>query len=219
MVLLIDNYDSFTYMLRDYILQAGEECLVVRNDEMTLNDIHQLSFDSIVISPGPKAPADAGITIDVIRTYWQQKPILGICLGHQAIGEFFGARLVRARVPMHGKTSTISHEDHPIFIGIPQSTKVMRYHSLILESESFGRTQNIAIMPQEGNEGIGKTQNIASLRVIAQTVDGEVMGIAHRQYPVVGLQFHPESVLTEHGLNMIRNWFQYLRSPLPLHSH
>lgn len=193
MVLLIDNYDSFTYMLRDYVLQAGEECMVVRNDEMTIDQIAALAFDSIVISPGPKAPVDAGITIDIIHTFYQTKPILGICLGHQAIGEFFGARLVRARVPMHGKTTKITHADHPIFNDIPQQTEVMRYHSLILDSDSFG-----------------KTQKIASLRVIAQTADGEVMGIAHTQYPIAGLQFHPESVLTTHGVGMVRNWFQYL---------
>lgn len=246
MVLLIDNYDSFTYMLRDYILQAGEECMVVRNDEMTMDQVAALSFDSIVISPGPKAPIDAGVTMEVIRTFYQSKPILGICLGHQALGEFFGARLVRARIPMHGKTTKITHTDHPIFHNITQQTEVMRYHSLILESESLremqniattpregkegigktqdiattpqegkegiGKTQYIETMPQEGNEGIGKTQNIASLRVIAQTGDGEVMGIAHRVYSIAGLQFHPESVLTAHGLDMIRNWFRYLRS-------
>lgn len=188
MVLLIDNYDSFTYMLRDYIRQAGEECIVVRNDEKTIADIAALSFDSIVISPGPKAPVDAGITIDMIRAYWQQKPILGICLGHQAIGEFFGARLVRAQVPMHGKTTTITHTEHPVFKDIPQGTEVMRYHSLILED-----------IAQSG------------LDVIAQTDDGEVMGVAHPTLPVAGLQFHPESVLTEYGVEMVRHWFEYLR--------
>ncbi|MBS1596266.1 MAG: aminodeoxychorismate/anthranilate synthase component II [Bacteroidetes bacterium] len=187
MVLLIDNYDSFTYMLRDYIRQAGEECIVVRNDEKTIADIAVLSFDSIVISPGPKAPVDAGITMDMIRAYWQQKPILGICLGHQAIGEFFGARLVRAQVPMHGKTTTITHTEHPIFKDIPQGTEVMRYHSLILEDIAR-----------------------SGLDVIAQTDDGEVMGVVHPTLPVAGLQFHPESVLTEYGLNMIENWFQHI---------
>ncbi len=194
MVLLIDNYDSFTYMLRDYILQADEECMVVRNDELTMDQIAALSFDSIVISPGPKAPVDAGITMEVIRAYWQEKPILGVCLGHQAIGEFFGMPLVQARVPMHGKTTTITHTDHPIFQNVPQQTKVMRYHSLILD-QADEKNQDIISVP----------------KVIAQTADGEVMGIAHRQYPVAGLQFHPESVLTEHGLEMVRNWFEYLR--------
>ena len=219
MVLLIDNYDSFTYMLRDYVLQAGEACMVVRNDEMTIDQIAALAFDSIVISPGPKAPSDAGVTMEVIRTFYPSKPILGICLGHQAIGEFFGARLVRARVPMHGKTTKITHAHHPIFNDIPQGTDVMRYHSLILDSGSFGKTPNIATTPQEENDGYGKTQNIASLRVIAQTGDGEVMGIAHQQYPIAGLQFHPESVLTAHGVEMVRNWFQYLGGFLPHKAH
>ncbi|MBS1625356.1 MAG: aminodeoxychorismate/anthranilate synthase component II [Bacteroidetes bacterium] len=201
MVLLLDNYDSFTYMLRDYIRQAGEECIVVRNDEMSIEEIAALSFDSIVISPGPKAPADAGVTLGVIRTFYQTTPILGICLGHQAIGEFFGARLVRASVPMHGKTTTITHTDHPIFHNIPQDTDVMRYHSLILDHD------------------LAETQGIASLRVIAQTGDGEIMGIAHRELPIAGLQFHPESVLTAYGVEMVRNWFEYLRVDLPHIAH
>lgn len=199
MVLLLDNYDSFTYMLRDYIRQAGEECVVVRNDEMSVEEIAALSFDSIVISPGPKSPADAGITMEVISAFYQTKPILGICLGHQAIGEFFGARLVQARVPMHGKTTTITHTGHPIFKDIPQDTDVMRYHSLILDYDLSDKSQSIATLPE----------------VIAQTADGEVMGIAHRELPIAGLQFHPESVLTEYGVEMVRNWFAYLRGSLP----
>lgn len=192
MVLLLDNYDSFTYMLRDYIRQAGEECVVVRNDEMSIEEIAALSFDSIVISPGPKAPADARVTMEVIRAFYHTKPILGVCLGHQAIGEFFGMQLVKARVPMHGKTTPITHTGHPIFNDIPQDTDVMRYHSLILD------------------HGLAETQGSASLRVIAQTGEGEIMGIGHRELPIAGLQFHPESVLTAYGVEMVRNWFTYL---------
>lgn len=186
MVLLIDNYDSFTYLLRDYIMQAGQECIVVRNDEKNISEISAMEFDSIVISPGPKSPVDAGITFEVIKQFWQTKPILGICLGHQAIGEFFGASLVSANRPMHGKTSKMSHQHHDLFDGIPPEIEVMRYHSLILEN-----------VP-------------ATLNVIAQTEAGEIMAIVHSEKKIVGLQFHPESVLTAHGLQMIKNWYRYI---------
>ena len=189
MVLLIDNYDSFTYMLRDYIMQAGEQCIVVRNDEKTIEDIASLDFNSIVISPGPKSPADAGITPSVIAQFWQHKPILGICLGHQAIGEFFGAALVTAPLPMHGKTSIVRHNGHWIFEEIPERFDAMRYHSLILEN----------IPPR-------------SIEVIARTESGEIMGISHLEKQIVGLQFHPESVLTTYGLTMIKNWCRHIQS-------
>ncbi len=187
MVLLIDNYDSFTYMLRDYVLQCGQECRVIRNDEMTVDEIAELSFDSIIVSPGPKSPADVGITMEVIRKYKDTAPILGICLGHQAIGQVYGANLVQAAKPMHGKTSRIKHTRHPIFNNIPEEIEVMRYHSLILE--------NIAATP---------------LKVIAETEAGEVMAISHPDKMIVGLQFHPESILSLYGLDMIRNWFEYI---------
>ena len=132
MVLLLDNYDSFTYNLRDYILQLGQECRVVRNDEMNVDELADLNFSSAVISPGPKTPASAGITMQFMERFYQSKPILGICLGHQAIGQFFGAGLVRAIQPMHGKTSVISHTNHFLFDGLPAQFEVMRYHSLIL---------------------------------------------------------------------------------------
>jgi anthranilate synthase component 2 len=188
LVLLIDNYDSFTYMLRDYVLQCGEDCIVVRNDERTIAEIREMTFDSIIISPGPKAPADAGITLDVIRIFQNEKPILGICLGHQAIGQIYGAALVAAARPMHGKTSTIRHAEHPIFKNIPEQIDVMRYHSLILE-----RVEN------------------SSLKVIAETLDGEVMAIADPDRKIAGLQFHPESILSPYGLQIIRNWFEFIR--------
>ncbi|MCW3124783.1 MAG: anthranilate synthase, component [Bacteroidetes bacterium] len=187
MVLLIDNYDSFTYMLRDYIMQAGQECIVVRNDEKTMEEINSLDFDSIVISPGPRTPSEAGITMDVIRQYWEDKPILGICLGHQAIGEFFGSSLVSALKPMHGKTSIMKHTDHKIFEGIAAETEIMRYHSLALEY----------VLEDH-------------LKVIADTAEGEIMGIAHTEKKIIGLQFHPESVLTPYGLQMIKNWYNYI---------
>ncbi len=187
MVLLIDNYDSFTYMLRDYVLQCGQECRVVRNDEMTIAEIGSLDFDSIIISPGPKSPAEAGVTPDVIRTFRDSVPILGICLGHQAIGQIYGAQLVEASKPTHGKTSLIKHTDHPVFKNIPEQIEVMRYHSLILENlESTG------------------------LEVIAETADEEIMAITDPNRKVVGLQFHPESILSPYGLQMIQNWFELI---------
>jgi anthranilate synthase/aminodeoxychorismate synthase-like glutamine amidotransferase len=184
MVLLLDNYDSFTYNLYDYILQCGQKCRVVRNDELSLEEIAALKFTCAVISPGPKTPGEAGITKAFISRYYKTLPILGICLGHQAIGEFFGAQLIPAARPMHGKTSCINHTGHYIFNAMPPQLQVMRYHSLILA-------------------GVEQTE----LNIIAQTATGEVMGIAHPHYPVVGLQFHPESILTPTGLQMLRNWF------------
>jgi anthranilate synthase/aminodeoxychorismate synthase-like glutamine amidotransferase len=174
-------------MLRDYIMQAGQECIVVRNDEKSIEEISGLDFDSIVISPGPKTPSEAGITMDVIRRFWEQKPILGICLGHQAIGEFFGSSLVTACQPMHGKTSIMKHTEHDVFAGIPTETEIMRYHSLILEY----------VLADD-------------LNVIAAAESGEIMGVSHPDKKIVGLQFHPESVLTPDGLQMIRNWYNYI---------
>lgn len=184
MVLLIDNYDSFTYNLYDYILQLGEQCRVVRNDEITLEELAETSFSSAVISPGPKTPAEAGITMSFIKEYHDKLPILGVCLGHQALGQFFGATLVKARQPMHGKTTLIQHTNHFLFKGMPQQLQVMRYHSLVLE-------------------GLEKT----GLEVTAITTDGEVMALAHKNLPLAGMQFHPESILTPQGLQLMRNWF------------
>lgn len=185
MLLLLDNYDSFTYNLYDYILQLGQQCTVVRNDEMSVDEIAALNFTSIVISPGPKTPKEAGITMQLIERFHQTKPILGICLGHQAIGQFFGADLVKAAKPMHGKTSSISHNGHWLFKGIPTPFEVMRYHSLALEEN----------MPK-------------CLHLLAQTNDREPMVIAHENLPIIGVQFHPESVLTKHGLQLLANWFE-----------
>lgn len=159
--------------------------MVVRNDECTIEQIEELNFDSIIISPGPRTPQQAGITSALIRAFYNRKPILGICLGHQAIGEFFGAQLVKAQKPMHGKTSVVTHNGHFLFKGLPQQFEVMRYHSLVLNNVTE-----------------------TSLQVLAETTEGEVMGVAHPELPIVGVQFHPESILTPNGLQLLRNWFQ-----------
>ncbi|MFN8287024.1 MAG: aminodeoxychorismate/anthranilate synthase component II [Chitinophagales bacterium] len=189
MVLLIDNYDSFTYNLYDYILQLGETCRVIRNDELTIEQIADIPFHSAVISPGPKTPAEAGITKAFIAEYYQSKPILGICLGHQALGEFFGGKLVRAAQPMHGKTTVIKHNHSTLFKSLPEQLEVMRYHSLLLQDV-------------EGTE----------MNVTATTTDGEIMAIAHKTLPLAGVQFHPESILTPQGLTIMRNWFSAIAS-------
>jgi len=175
-------------MLRDYVMQCEEQCMVVRNDGMTMSDIASVKFDSIIISPGPKSPSEAGISLEVINTYQDTVPILGICLGHQAIGQSYGAMLVEANKPMHGKTSRIRHSGHPVFRNIPAEVEVMRYHSLIL-----------------------KNTEATELQMIAETTEGEIMAIAHNDKKIVGLQFHPESILTAYGLQMIRNWFEFIR--------
>ncbi|MBK7938183.1 MAG: aminodeoxychorismate/anthranilate synthase component II [Lewinellaceae bacterium] len=188
-VLLLDNYDSFTYNLYDYLLQTGVECRVVRNDVFPIAFFEHLDFDAIVFSPGPKRPSDAGLMPALIRHFHRRAPMLGICLGHQALGEFFGAELVKATLPMHGKTTRIAHSDHPLFEGIPQEFTVMRYHSLLLRS----------------------LEN-TPLECIAHTASGEVMALAHRRLPLLGVQFHPESILTEYGLPLLKNWVKIAAS-------
>ena len=187
MVLLLDNYDSFTYNLYNYITQLGQSCRVVRNDEMSMDELAALNFSSAIISPGPKTPADAGVTMQFIERFYMAKPILGICLGHQALGEFFGAKLVKAAKPMHGKTSTIQHNGHYLFKGLPEKIEVMRYHSLIL------------------NE-LDKTP----LQIIASTAQNEVMAFAHPHLKIAGVQFHPESILTPEGIKILGNWFSFI---------
>jgi anthranilate synthase/aminodeoxychorismate synthase-like glutamine amidotransferase len=187
MVLLLDNYDSFTYNLYDYVLQLGMECRVVRNDEMRMDEMGALNFSSAIISPGPKKPRDAGITMQFIEGFYSTKPILGICLGHQAIGEFFGAKLIKAVKPMHGKTSIITHTGHFLFDGLPNQIEVMRYHSLILT-------------------GLEKTP----LKTVAATGENAPMAIAHDELKIAGVQFHPESILTPHGLSILKNWFKHI---------
>jgi len=187
MTLLLDNYDSFTYNLKDYLEQSGEQCVVIRNDELNLRDIQQLDFDNIVLSPGPKTPSEAGCMNEIIEEFMDKKPILGICLGHQALGILFGGELVKAAYPMHGKISKISHTGHPIFSDIPSPTEVMRYHSLLI-----------------------KNLDHPDIEIIAYTSGGEVMAIAHRYKKLAGLQFHPESILTIHGKRMIQNWLKFI---------
>lgn len=181
-ILLIDNYDSFTYNLYDYVKQHGVACDVVKNDALDLEIAN--NFDGILLSPGPKTPTDAGCTMDVIEQFHKTKPILGVCLGHQAIGMTFGATLSKAIRPMHGHTSNIKVLPHWLFDGFPSEIAVMRYHSLVLA--------NI----------------ITPLRVLAQTEGGEVMAIAHENELTVGIQFHPESILTSWGKKMIGNWLK-----------
>jgi len=184
-ILLLDNYDSFTYNLYDYLWQAGAQCAVYRNDALSLEAFKQLDFDALVLSPGPERPEQAGLMMPLIAHFFDKKPILGICLGHQALGEFFGTRLVNAALPMHGKTSRITHTGHPLFAGIPSPVEVMRYHSLLLESLDGSPLQSIA-----------------------QTAEGEIMALSHPTLPLLGVQFHPESILTDCGLRMLKNWVE-----------
>lgn len=182
MLLLLDNYDSFTYNLKDYFEQLGVQCTLVRNDEATIKDLKQLDIKGIIISPGPKKPKDAGILMDVIHEYYNKVPILGICLGHQALGEYFGATLVKSSKPYHGKESVITHTNHKMYENIPKELSVCRYHSLVLK-------------------------NIPDIiDVTAKTSDNTTMSIAHKTLPLWGIQFHPEAILTQSGLTIIKNW-------------
>jgi para-aminobenzoate synthetase component II len=186
MILLIDNYDSFTYNLAQFLGQLGETLDVRRNDKIDLEEIERLKPDRIVISPGPGIPRRAGVTIPVIRQFSGRIPILGVCLGHQAIGEAFGGRVIRAQEIMHGKTSPIRHDEKTIFHRLPQGFTATRYHSLIVERKSLPET----------------------LEISAETEHGTIMGLRHRKLKVEGVQFHPESVLTEVGIQLLRNFLE-----------
>jgi anthranilate synthase component 2 len=184
MILLLDNHDSFVYNLDRYLKQLGQSTLVVRSDAITLDAILRLDLDAIVISPGPKAPDDAGCSMEVVRRLSNQIPILGVCLGHQAIGQAFGGKIVRANQPMHGKSSMIEHNESRLFQNIPNPFQVGRYHSLVIDPET---------LPE-------------NLKVTAWTVDQTIMAIEHTSMPVFGVQFHPESILTEDGYQLLTNF-------------
>jgi len=188
MILMIDNYDSFTYNLVQYLGQLGEEVVVHRNDAITLDEIKAMNPEAIFLSPGPCSPERAGITVDVVRRFHRHVPLMGVCLGHQAIGHAFGGRVVRAGKVMHGKTSPILNDGRTIFKGLPSPFPAGRYHSLIVERES---------LPD-------------CLEVSAETEEGEIMGLRHRTLPVEGIQFHPESILTPGGKRIIRNFLQFI---------
>jgi len=186
MLLMIDNYDSFTYNLVQYFGELGQEVIVRRNDEIDLAGVEALHPDHIVISPGPCTPAEAGISVPLIQAFAGRVPILGVCLGHQAIGQAFGGRIVHARELMHGKTSLIHHKGVGVFTGLPSPFTATRYHSLVIERES---------LPE-------------CLEITAWTDDGEIMGVRHKTLPVEGVQFHPESILTEYGHEMLANFLK-----------
>jgi anthranilate synthase component 2 len=186
MLLMIDNYDSFTYNLVQYFGELGEDVRVYRNDQITLDEIDALDPDHICISPGPCSPAEAGISIDVIKRYAGKIPLLGVCLGHQAIGTAFGGKIIRAKEIMHGKTSLITHTGSDVFKDLPSPFTVIRYHSLAIERASIPDC----------------------LTITAETADGEIMGVRHKTLPIYGVQFHPESILSEHGHAMLRNFLE-----------
>ena len=186
MLLMIDNYDSFTYNLVQYLGELGEDVQTWRNDEITLDEVAQLAPERIVISPGPCTPNEAGISVPLLGRFAGKIPILGVCLGHQAIGAAFGGRVVRAKQVMHGKTSPVEHTGAGVFRGLPNPYTVTRYHSLAIERESLP----------------------ACLEVTAWTADGEIMGVRHRELAVEGVQFHPESILTEHGHALLKNFLE-----------
>lgn len=184
MLLMIDNYDSFTYNIVQYFGELGEDVRTVRNDEITLAGIEAMQPDRICISPGPKTPLEAGISVDILKHFAGKLPILGVCLGHQAIGAAFGGKVVRAREVMHGKTSAIAHTGVGVFRDLPSPFTVIRYHSLAIERASLP----------------------SCLEVTAWTDDGEIMGVRHKEFDIEGVQFHPESILSEHGHALLQNF-------------
>jgi len=184
MLLMIDNYDSFTYNLVQYLRELGEDVVVYRNDKITLAEIEALNPQRLVISPGPCTPNEAGISVEVIKYFAGKLPILGVCLGHQSVGQAFGGRIVRAERLMHGKTSPVFHDNRELFDGLPNPFDATRYHSLLVERSSFP----------------------TCLEITAWTAEEEIMGLRHRQLPIWGMQFHPESILTVTGMDMLRNF-------------
>ncbi|MDR4308507.1 aminodeoxychorismate/anthranilate synthase component II [Chelatococcus sambhunathii] len=185
MILVVDNYDSFVFNLSRYFEELGSPTDVVRNDAVTPDDIERMAPDALILSPGPCTPTEAGITLDVVRRFSGRIPMLGVCLGHQAIGEAFGGRVLRAKKPLHGRSSRVTHDDAGLFAGLPNPLSVGRYHSLIVEFD-------------EGYDG--------PLDVTGRSEEGEVMALAHRAHPTFGVQFHPESILTEAGHRLLLNF-------------
>jgi anthranilate synthase/aminodeoxychorismate synthase-like glutamine amidotransferase len=187
MILVIDNYDSFTYNLVQYLGELGAEMLVRRNDKITIEEIeNEIKPERILISPGPGNPDEAGITLPVINNFAGKLPILGVCLGHQAIGQAFGGRVVRAPIPVHGKPAQIAHDNRGVFSDLPQNFQAGRYHSLVVERSSFP----------------------ADLEISAQTADDLIMGLRHKTYKIEGVQFHPESILTDAGKKLLENFLR-----------
>ena len=186
MILVIDNYDSFTYNIVQELGELGAEILVLRNDQTTLDEIRDLNPSHIIISPGPGFPKDAGISRDVIREFGATIPLLGVCLGHQCIGEVFGGEVVHAPSLMHGKTSPVYHKQDALFTGVPSPFTATRYHSLVVAEETLPDV----------------------LEIIAFTEDGEIMGVHHKEYPIIGVQFHPESILTDFGMRIFQNFLE-----------
>jgi anthranilate synthase/aminodeoxychorismate synthase-like glutamine amidotransferase len=188
-VVVIDNYDSFTYNLVQSLSMLGARCEVLLNDQTRPADVRSRRPDGVLLSPGPGSPREAGVTLDIVRELAGHTPLLGVCLGHQAIGASFGARVQRARVPLHGKAAPLRHDGRGVFRGLPNPLRVGRYHSLVVDGDAFP----------------------ACLTVTARSEEGEILGLRHRRLPVEGIQFHPESVLTEHGLALLDNWLAGLR--------
>ena len=186
MLLVIDNYDSFTYNLVQYFGELGADPVVKRNDAVTVDEVEKMAPERIVISPGPGSPKDAGISMELIRRMGSRVPLLGVCLGHQCIGEVYGGKVVRAGRLMHGKTSPIRHDAKGVFRGLPNPFEATRYHSLIVEKSS---------VPD-------------GLEICADTAEGEIMGLRHREYPVHGVQFHPESILSKEGKDLLANFLK-----------
>ncbi|MFT5710621.1 MAG: anthranilate synthase component 2 [Halioglobus sp.] len=191
MLLMIDNYDSFTYNVVQYLGELGADVHVVRNDEITVDDIEALAPERIVLSPGPCTPNEAGISMEVVRRWAGKLPILGICLGHQSIGQVFGGEVVRARKVMHGKTSPIYHRGQGVFHGLSQPFEATRYHSLVVAKESLPDVLEITAWTETESGDID-----------------EIMGLRHRELPIEGVQFHPESILTAHGHDLLQNFLQ-----------
>ncbi|MAR78330.1 MAG: anthranilate/aminodeoxychorismate synthase component II [Gammaproteobacteria bacterium] len=189
MILMIDNYDSFTYNIVQYLGELGARLIIKRNDEISIDEIRKLNPEKIIISPGPCTPNEAGISVDVIKNFYDKKPILGICLGHQSIGQAFGCRIINSKQIMHGKTSKISHDSSEMYIDVSNPFDATRYHSLAIDETSL--VTCLKITAWTGNDG-----------------EREIMGIRHKNYPVFGLQFHPESILTVSGHQLLKNFLE-----------